>query len=563
MDLKPYPLTPEQAYKDILFHGKALQCIQSIDGYSQKGIGVTTNLSPNPGKWFKKPYASQWAIEPLMLDAAFQAAILWSYKRMGQVCLPGFIANLRIYSSFENLKDNIKILFTVNEESKTKIKGYFTFLDEKNRVVASITGFEAITDLSLNDKFKTKPLFDRKSILAFAKGDPSKAFGEKYKIFDKERQIARLPRPPYFFMDRVVNADHPQWQMKSGGWIEVQYDIPENEWYFNANRTNTIPFCILLEIALQPCGWLAAYAGSALESSERLYFRNLGGQATLTQSLTRHSGTITIKTRMSDVSKAGGMIIQNFDLQLLCDDQIVYQGKTNFGFFTKQALSNQIGIRDSKLSDYLLPEKNLKNSKNYAFKNYAPLTPDDENSDKNDGMPSKALRMLDDIEVLSFDAGLYNNGYIKATKKVDPSEWFFNAHFYQDPVCPGSLGVESFLQMIRFFLVKKFNITANKANEYEVQISPENRHEWIYRGQIIPKNKKITIHAHIKSVTLPCDETKAGPGHDIDKKNDFSVVADGALTVDGICIYEMKNFGLMFSKIPSTNNILKERQVSE
>jgi 3-hydroxymyristoyl/3-hydroxydecanoyl-(acyl carrier protein) dehydratase len=364
-------------------------------------------------------------------------------------------------------------------------------------------------------------------------------------------------------MDRVVNADHPQWQMKSGGWIEVQYDIPENEWYFNANRTNTIPFCILLEIALQPCGWLAAYAGSALESSERLYFRNLGGQATLTQSLTRHSGTITIKTRMSDVSKAGGMIIQNFDLQLLCDDQIVYQGKTNFGFFTKQALSNQIGIRDSKLSDYLLPEKNLKNSKNYAFKNYAPLTPDDENSDKNDGMPSKALRMLDDIEVLSFDAGLYNNGYIKATKKVDPSEWFFNAHFYQDPVCPGSLGVESFLQMIRFFLVKKFNITADKANEYEVQISPENRHEWIYRGQIIPKNKKITIHTHIKSVTLPYEETKAGPGHDIDKKNDFSVVADGALTVDGICIYEMKNFGLMFSKIPSTNYILKEHQVSE
>ncbi|MDM8535712.1 SDR family NAD(P)-dependent oxidoreductase [Desulfobacterales bacterium HSG17] len=563
MDLKPYPLTPKQAYKDILFHGKDLQCIQSIDGYSQKGIGVTTSLSPNPDKWLKKPYTSKWAIEPVMLDAAFQAAILWSYKKMGQVCLPGFIANLRIYSSFENLKGNIKILFTVNEESKTKIKGYFTFLDEKNRVVASITGFEAITDLSLNDKFKTKPLFDRKSILAFAKGDPSKAFGEKYKIFDKERQIARLPRPPYFFMDRVVNADHPQWQMKGGGWIETQYDIPENEWYFNANRTDTIPFCILLEIALQPCGWLAAYAGSALESSERLYFRNLGGHATLIQSLTRHSGTITIRTRMSDVSKAGGMIIQNFDLQLLCDDKIVYQGKTNFGFFTNQALSNQIGIRENKFSNYLLPEKDHKKSKSYTFKNNAPVTPDDENSDKNDGMPSKALRMIDKIEILSFDAGLYNNGYIKATKKVDPSEWFFNAHFYQDPVCPGSLGVESFLQMIRFFLVKKFNITADKANEYEVQISPENLHEWIYRGQIIPENKKITIHSHIKSVTLPCDETKAGPGHDNDKKDDFSVIADGALTVDGICIYEMKNFGLMFSKIPSTNHILKERQVSE
>ena len=235
-----------------------------------------------------------------MLDAAFQAAILWSHERMGQVCLPSFIANLRLYSSFEKLKGNIRILFTVNEESKIKIKGYFTFLNEKNIVIASITGFEAITDPSLNEKFKNNPLFSKESILAFAQGNPSEAFGEKYKIFDKKRQIARLPRPPYFFMDRVLKADHPQWEMKPGGWIETQYDIPKNEWYFSANRTDTIPFCILLEIALQPCGWLAAYAGSALESDERLHFRNLGGKATLIQPLSKNCGTITIRNRMTD-----------------------------------------------------------------------------------------------------------------------------------------------------------------------------------------------------------------------------------------------------------------------
>ena len=30
---------------------------------------------------------------------------------------------------------------------------------------------------------------------------------------------------------------------------------------------------------------------------------------------------------------------------------------------------------------------------------------------------------------------------------VDPSAWFFKAHFYQDPVIPGSLGLESLLQL--------------------------------------------------------------------------------------------------------------------
>ncbi len=545
MDLKPYALTPEEAYNKILFHGSILQSIQTIDGYSSKGISVTTRLSNGPDEWFEKTYSSKWTVEPMMLDAAFQTVILWSYEKMGQVCLPCFIANLRLYSSFEKLKGDIKILFTVNQESKTKISGYFTFLDKNSVVVASITGFEAITDPSLNEKFKIHPLFSRESILAFAQGDPSKAFGEKYKVFDKERQIARLPRPPYFFMDRVMNADHPQWYMKPGGWIETQYDIPEDAWYFNANRSDSLPFCILLEIALQPCGWLAAYAGSALESDERLYFRNLGGEAMLIESLSKNCGTVTVRTRMTEVSRAGGMIIQNFDINVLNRGKRVYEGKTNFGFFSKEALSNQIGIRESRLSRYTLSQKDLENSENFHFKASAPLTPDDKNSDINDGMPSKALQMIDSVDVLNFDAGLYNKGYIKATKRVDPSEWFFNAHFYQDPVCPGSLGIESFLQMIRFFLLKKFNIPADK---YETVISPKNTHEWIYRGQIIQKNKKITLHSHIK------DAAKT--------ENNFSITADGALTVDGTCIYEMKNFSLMFKKIGQSDRVLKRKQFS-
>jgi len=550
MALKPYSLTAKQAYLDVLFHGKALQGIKSINGYSKKGIEIITRLAPNPDQWFKNPYHSKWCIEPMMLDAAFQAAILWSHERMGQVCLPSFIANLRLYSSFEKLKGDIRILFTVNEESKTKIKGYFTFLNEENIVVASITGFEAITDPSLNEKFKNKPLFSKESILAFAQGNPSEAFGDKYKIFDQERQIARLPRPPYFFMDRVLKADHPQWEMKPGGWIETQYDIPKDAWYFNANRTQTLPFCILLEIALQPCGWLAAYAGSALESDERLHFRNLGGKATLIQSLSNNCGTITIRNRMTDVSKAGSMIIQDYDIEVLKDGNAVYKGTTNFGFFTQQALSNQLGIRNSRFKEYSLSKSdldlNLEKIKSYQFKNDAPLTPEDKNHDSNNGMPSKALRMIDNIEVLSFDAGLYGKGYVKAVKMVDPSEWFFKAHFHQDPVCPGSLGVESFLQMLRFFLLKKFDIPAS---EYETQTVQGHTHEWIYRGQIIPSNKKIEIHAHIK---------------DVNHENDtYSVIADGALMVDDICIYEMKDFSLDFNKAHPSEQTKKIKQISE
>ncbi len=547
MELKPFPATIKQAYADLLFHGKALQGIQTINGYSENGIEVTTCLSPSPLNWFKKPFHSKWTIEPMMLDAAFQAAILWSSQKMGQACLPSFIADLRLYSSFKTLKKTVRILFTVNEETKNKIQGYFTFLNEENSVVASITGFEAILDPSLKEKFKNKPLFSNQSILEFAQGNPSQAFGEKYIIFDQKREIARLPRPPYFFMDSVIKADHPQWQMKPGGWIETQYQVQKHAWYFKANRSHTLPFCILLEIALQPCGWLAAYAGSALESDERLYFRNLGGRAELIEPLALDCGTLTIKSRMTDVSKAGNMIIQNFDYNVLKNGASVYKGKTHFGFFTGQTLLNQIGIRDGRFDTYAVPQKNLKTLKPFQFKNDAPLTPDDKNQDnKNTGMPSKALRMIDDIEVLSLDGGLYGKGYIKAAKTVDPQEWFFKAHFFQDPVCPGSLGIEAFIQMLRFFLVEKFDIPMDR---YEPRMSAGQNHEWIYRGQIIPSNKKIELHAHIKEIFC--------------ENNDYSILADGALTVDGICIYEMIDFGLDINKTHPVKSWLKKKQISE
>ena len=51
--------------------------------------------------------------------------------------------------------------------------------------------------------------------------------------------------------------------------VEAEYDVPPDAWYFAADRQARMPFAVLLEVALQPCGWLAAYVGSALTSDER------------------------------------------------------------------------------------------------------------------------------------------------------------------------------------------------------------------------------------------------------------------------------------------------------
>ncbi len=126
-------------------------------------------------------------------------------------------------------------------------------------------------------------VFDRRQLLTFATGKPSEAFGKPYEEFDTNRFLARLPAPPYAFIDRVVKAEPQAWELKPGGWVEAEVDIDPAAWYFRANRSDRLPYCVLLEIALQTCGWLAAYAGSALRSRMDLHFRNLDGQVILHQ----------------------------------------------------------------------------------------------------------------------------------------------------------------------------------------------------------------------------------------------------------------------------------------
>ncbi|MBF0226301.1 MAG: type I polyketide synthase [Desulfobacterales bacterium] len=372
-------------------------------------------------------------------------------------------------------------------------------------------------------------LFDTKKLLAYAIGNPSEGFGEKYKMFDKERIIARLPGPPYFFMDRVTHVEPEQWVVKAGGWIEAEYKIPKNEWYFKANKLSIMPFCVLLEIALQPCGWLAAYVGSALRSNEDLKFRNLGGNAILYREIIDDETLLTMRCRLTKVSEAGNIIIEEFDMEVLDDKGMIYKGDTTFGFFTKNALSKQVGVRDAAKFIYKPSDDEIKKGINHIFTDEAPLHPYDDNFTKPlaASMPSKALRMIDKIELFVKNGGHCGLGFIRASKKVDPSEWFFKAHFYQDPVCPGSLGIESFIQLIKFMVLERWP-NLKESHRFAFALKP---HNWIYRGQILPSNKNIEVEAWATEI--------------IESPNPF-IFASGVLKVDGLCIYKMENFGIGF-----------------
>jgi 3-hydroxymyristoyl/3-hydroxydecanoyl-(acyl carrier protein) dehydratase len=329
-------------------------------------------------------------------------------------------------------------------------------------------------------------------------------------VFDQQRVMARLPGPPYGFLDRLTEIHTEPWKMVAGGRVEAQYDVPPDAWYFAAHRQGEMPLSVLLEVALQACGWTSAYIGSALTSPVDLSFRNLGGRAVQLHPVTPASGTLTTAVHLTNVSRSAGMIIHSFEFETHNRGQAVYKGNTIFGFFSKEALTQQVGLREANL--YQPTSEELRHGTRFSYPAERPF-------------PTPPLRMLDTIDLFVPDGGPQHLGFVQGSKKVDPKEWFFKAHFYQDPVWPGSLGLEAFLQLLMVVAHERWGREGNCRFPAVLSDRP---HRWIYRGQVIPTSDEVTVQAAISTVDDERQELRAG----------------GYLLVDGKVIYQMDDFAV-------------------
>ncbi len=444
--------------------------------------------------------SSQLKCRGQVIPSTRQAAYEVTIKEMGYRPEPYVIADAILYSDGKAIVKITNMSLQMSGVSQEEIRNLW----EKQSLAASAQSSTAAP-------YARKPaLFDNEKILAFAIGKPSAAFGEPYQIFDAGRVIARLPGPPYKFLDRITEIHAQAWKMTAGGSIEAQYDVPRAEWYFDANGGQGMPFAVLLEIALQPCGWFAAYLGSALMSESDLSFRNLGGQAVQYLAVPPEIGTLTTKIEATNISHSGGMIIQHYDMEMAGKQGLIYKGNTYFGFFSKAALANQVGLQGVKL--YVPSETEMQAKQSFSYPASFPF-------------PEPQLRMVDQIDIFLPKGGPQQMGFIQGSKLVNPTDWFFQAHFYQDPVWPGSLGLESCLQLLKVWAAQRWGITPQTRMS---TVALNKKHTWVYRGQVIPKDHKVTVQAVITQIN----------------EAERLILADGYLVVDNRIIYQMKDFSL-------------------
>ena len=377
-------------------------------------------------------------------------------------------------------------------------------------------------------------LMNEKDITTFALDDLSKCFGPDFAVYDG-RTVSRQPNTDLQLISRVLKVDGTRGDFSRPSTIFAEYDVPENAWYYDQNAHYTMPYSVLMEIALQPCGLLGAYLGSTLQFADKnLYFRNLDGDGEM---LALPTGTDFRGKTISNTSvlvssiALGGTILQNYTFELSIDGHVFYKGKSSFGFFPEDALAAQVGLDKGEeiaawyekeqltTSDYMQIKLDSLYGKMKLFK--AP-----------DGKPhyrlgENQLNLLDHLKIAK-NQGEFGKGYIHATKYIKTYDWFFTCHFYQDPVMPGSLGVESILQAMQVFALQQDLGEGFKSPRF-VQLA-NHKTIWKYRGQILTPVKEMHLEIHIKEIEH--------------RGNQLAIIADAYLWNEKMRIYQVTDLAL-------------------
>ena len=361
--------------------------------------------------------------------------------------------------------------------------------------------------------------FDEAQLREFAIGSVEKCFGTVFSIY-QNRRVPRIPNGDLHLISRVLEVENTPEGSDGLGRLLSEYDVLPDPWFYDRCSHFCPPYSVLMELALQPCGFLSACVGAILDFPDiDFYFRNLDGQAYLSREVDLRGKTVTNRVRLLSSTSLKGVIIQKFDFELACDGAPFYRGDAAFGYFTEKALASQVGLDGGEqVSPWCEGEKSR--TREVALATLQKSPPERPHFH----LASGQLHFLDTALVLAA-GGRHGRGYVYARKAVDPRDWFYACHFYQDPVMPGSLGVEAILQAIEIYALHQ-DLGDDFASPCFRLVS-DHRTVWKYRGQILPGAGTMELEVNISEV--------------VQRDQQCLLIADASLWKDGLRIYEIRD----------------------
>ncbi|MEU5692910.1 beta-ketoacyl synthase N-terminal-like domain-containing protein [Actinosynnema sp. NPDC020468] len=323
-----------------------------------------------------------------------------------------------------------------------------------------------------------------------AKGDLATAMGPEFEIY-ANRRAPYIPNGDFRFVDRIMRLDGTRGVLKPGARMETEYDCPPEAWYFHENSVPQPVNAILMESSLQAAILLGYYLGATLASpDEELSIRNLDGQATYTKEIDLRGRTVRHRSEMLSSQAVPGATLQKFRYELSADDEVFYVGESLFGYFSAEALANQVGLDGGKLTRTWLEESGVDGRT-------LPVRTDDRWFRGSLRLSDGHTRLVDSVDLV-VDGGVHGKGYARGTRKIDHDDWYFFCHFHRDPVMPGSLGVEAVIQALQVFAIEAGLGDGFAQPAFGLPRGVEMG--WKYRGQVLRTDAEMAFELHVKDV---------------------------------------------------------------
>ncbi|MDA3629151.1 polyketide synthase, partial [Saccharopolyspora sp. WRP15-2] len=355
-----------------------------------------------------------------------------------------------------------------------------------------------------------------------AKGDLATAMGPEFEIY-RGRRAPYIPNGDFLFTDRMLRLEGTRGVLEPGAKLVTEYDAPGEDWYFTENSSPHMPNCVFMETSLQSAILLGYYLGPTLRDPGTDYgIRNLDGKATLVADVDLRDRTIRQESVLLSSHAMPGAIIQSFRYTLEVDGRTCYVGESTYGYFSEQALANQVGLDGGEHVPSWLEAQEVEPSRVRTL----PVRSDDRWFQPQPGtglrLADGHLRLVDSVDVVA-DGGRHGLGYVRGQRRIDPADWYFDCHFHLDPVMPGSLGVESIIQALQVFVIDEG--LADDLGAAAFAMATDVELTWKYRGQVSRTDPEMSFEAHVTEIRRETDRVV--------------VIADASVWKSGLRIYQL------------------------
>jgi 3-hydroxymyristoyl/3-hydroxydecanoyl-(acyl carrier protein) dehydratase len=391
------------------------------------------------------------------------------------------------------------------------------------------------------------PSLSRSELEVLTSGKISDIFGDLFKSQDKYAHQSRMPKPPLLFADRVLGMEGEPGSLGLGKiWFET--DVSEDSWYL---YDGCMPAGLMLESVVNASPLLMSWLGINTHNKGERFVRFLGCKFMFHESLVKQNTTITSELTVDAQARNGDMwvTLHHIDSYVAGQKRLTLRN-AKVGFFTKAELLEARGVNwdveNARINSNARRDAPVAVCEHRSFnKEQVSLFAQGHTAEcfgngyekalthtRSPRVQSGDMLMIDEVGCFDPQGGPWGGGYIKARKALQPNEWFFLCHFYNDPVMPGMLQLEGCLQAMAFYLAG-LGFTLDK-DGYRFEPIPEVMYEVEFRGQALPTAREVIYEVFV-------EEVHGG--------EEPKLYADLLVTVDGLKVCCSRRMGLRLVKI--------------